>query len=117
MKGLWVFLVLLLYTLDHSVALNSPPKVQVYSREPGEFGKANSLICHVSGFHPPEINIEVLKNGQVMSGARQTDLAFEDDWHYHLTKSVPFTPSSEDKFACKVTHMGITKTYVWESDM
>ncbi|KAJ8373631.1 hypothetical protein SKAU_G00042110 [Synaphobranchus kaupii] len=42
---------------------DSPPKVQVYSKGPGWFGKDNTLICHVSGFHPPDISIELLKNG------------------------------------------------------
>nr|ACM08831.1 Beta-2-microglobulin precursor [Salmo salar] len=36
----------------------SPPKVQVYSRNPGNFGDKNTLICHVSGFHPPDISIQ-----------------------------------------------------------
>uniref|UniRef100_A0A8C8LP65 Immunoglobulin C1-set domain-containing protein n=1 Tax=Oncorhynchus tshawytscha TaxID=74940 RepID=A0A8C8LP65_ONCTS len=38
-------------------AKESHPKVQVYSRNPGEHGKDNTLICHVSGFHPPDISI------------------------------------------------------------
>ncbi|KAA8578555.1 hypothetical protein FQN60_002553 [Etheostoma spectabile] len=31
-----------------SIAKESSPKVQVYSREPGHFDKDNTLICHVS---------------------------------------------------------------------
>ncbi|XP_041819623.1 beta-2-microglobulin-like [Chelmon rostratus] len=117
MKAFWAFLLLLLYALDLSVASNSPPKVQVYSRAPGMFGTPNTLICHVSGFHPPEITIDLIRNGEQMVGTRQTDLAFEDNWQYHLTRSVPFTPNSGDKFACRVTHMGVTKVFMWESDM
>ncbi|XP_028426536.1 beta-2-microglobulin [Perca flavescens] len=106
-----------LLCLCPSTAKESPPKVQVYSREPGHFDQANTLICHVSGFHPPEITIELLKNGQELPGSKQTDLAFEENWHYHLTKHVPFTPKNGDNFACKVTHVGKTLTYHWESDM
>ncbi|RVE56295.1 hypothetical protein OJAV_G00219640 [Oryzias javanicus] len=40
----------------------SPPKVEVYSRDPGQYGKDNTLICHVSNFHPPDITIELLKD-------------------------------------------------------
>ncbi|XP_034719107.1 beta-2-microglobulin-like [Etheostoma cragini] len=100
-----------------SIAKEWSPTVQVYSREPGHFDKVNTLICHVSGFHPPEITIELLKNEQAMPGAKQTDLAFDESWHYHLTKHVPFTPKQGDKFACRVTHMGKSTTHVWESDM
>ncbi|KAM6896791.1 beta-2-microglobulin-like [Lycodopsis pacificus] len=105
-----------LLCLPPSQAKPSPPKVQVYSRLPGEFEMKNTLICHVTGFHPPEINIELLRNSQAMAGAHQTDLAFEKDWHYHLTKHVTFTPQKGQAFACNVTHMGISKSYTWEAD-
>lgn len=91
----------------------APPKVQVYSHSPGELDQANNLICHVSGFHPPEITIELLKNGQEMSDAKQNDLAFEDNWYYHLTKHVPFTPRKGEAYACRVTHMGKAKMFSW----
>ncbi|KAF7648937.1 hypothetical protein LDENG_00149830 [Lucifuga dentata] len=50
------------------------PKVVVYSLNPGEFGKENTLICHVTNFHPPDITIELLKNNVVIPAARLTDL-------------------------------------------
>ncbi|XP_033471016.1 beta-2-microglobulin-like [Epinephelus lanceolatus] len=109
-------LVGLLYLLP-SMAKDALPIVQVYTREPGEFGKPNTLICHVSGFHPPEITIELIKNGKENLGGNQTDLAFEENWHYHLTKHVRFTPIKGEQFTCKVTHMGTTKNFEWESDM
>lgn len=88
------------------------PKVQIYSRSPGHHGEDNILICHASGFHPPELNIELLKNGKEMD-AKQTDLAFEENWYYHLTKHAPFRPNKGEEYACKVTHLGIEKTYHW----
>ncbi|KAK9525370.1 hypothetical protein VZT92_016084 [Zoarces viviparus] len=110
------FLVGLLCLLP-SQAKHSPPEVQVYSRFPGEVGKTNTLICHVTGFHPPEISIELLRNSRAMAGANQTDLAFEENWHYHLTKHVAFTPQKGEAFACSVTHMGTPRIYFWEADM
>ncbi|KAM9705669.1 beta-2-microglobulin [Menidia menidia] len=95
----------------------SPPKVQVYSRNPGEFGKENILICHVSGFHPPDITIEILEDGVELPNSKQTDLAFKQDWHFHLTKSVPFTPVDGHKYSCKVTHGETTKKFAWEPNM
>lgn len=91
----------------------APPKIQVYSRNPGEFGKENTLICHVSDFHPPDITIDLLKNGEVIPNAKQTDLAFEKGWKFHLTKSVSFTPTSSDKFTCRVRHLKDTKNISW----
>nr|AGM34045.1 beta 2 microglobulin [Oplegnathus fasciatus]BAM36376.1 beta-2-microglobulin precursor [Oplegnathus fasciatus] len=118
MKGFaYAVLAGLLCLVASSVAKTSPPKVQVYSRTPGKLGEANTFICHVSGFHPPEITIQLLKNGKEIPGARQTDLAFEEAWYYHLTKHVPFTPVKGEEFACRVTHMGMPKMYFWESDV
>eukprot|EP00063_Salmo_salar_P068397 XP_014043232.1 PREDICTED: beta-2-microglobulin-like [Salmo salar] len=95
----------------------SPPKVQVYSRNPGNFGDKNTLICHVSGFHPPDISIQLLKNGVEIPDAKQTDLAFEQGWQFHLTKSVGFTPDSGEEYTCRVRHLKNLKTYTWEPDM
>ncbi|XP_071773362.2 beta-2-microglobulin isoform X2 [Centroberyx gerrardi] len=99
------------------MAKESPPQVQVYSRNPGDFKKENTLICHVTNFHPPDITINLLKNGMEIPNAYQTDLAFGENWHYHLTKSVAFIPQSGEKFTCKVTHMGNPMFYSWEPDM
>uniref|UniRef100_A0A1A8QR64 Beta-2-microglobulin n=1 Tax=Nothobranchius rachovii TaxID=451742 RepID=A0A1A8QR64_9TELE len=112
-----VCVVALLFLTQLISAKLAEPQVQVYSRNPGQYDKSNVLICHVSGFHPPEIRIDLLKNGQEITEAKQTDLAFEEDWHYHMTKHVPFTPRTGDEFECRVSHMGKTKHYFWEPDM
>ncbi|XP_018552596.1 beta-2-microglobulin [Lates calcarifer] len=96
---------------------NSPAKVQVYSRNPGEFGKANTLICHVSDFHPPDIKIQLMKDGMEIPNADQTDLAFKQGWLFHLTKNVDFTPTGGEKYSCRVTHGGVLKDYAWEPNM
>ncbi|XP_056280802.1 beta-2-microglobulin-like [Pseudoliparis swirei] len=105
-----------LLCLPASRAKSSAPAVQVYSRRPGDV-KDNTLVCHVTGFYPPDIRIELTQNKREMPGAQQTDLAFEENWHYHLIKHVPFTPHKEDTYACNVTHMGRSSIYTWEPDM
>uniref|UniRef100_A0A8C6T7R2 Immunoglobulin C1-set domain-containing protein n=1 Tax=Neogobius melanostomus TaxID=47308 RepID=A0A8C6T7R2_9GOBI len=69
-----------------------PPKVELYSRGPGEFSNPNILICHVSEFHRPGHHLELLMDGKVLPKANQTDLAFEENWYYHLTKHAHFIP-------------------------
>ncbi|KAG5267241.1 hypothetical protein AALO_G00219550 [Alosa alosa] len=97
----------------------SKPKVQVYSRNPGKLDDTNenTLICHVSGFHPPDITITLLKDGVEIPNAQQTDLAFESGWQFHLTKHVKFQPKKGESYVCKVRHMAETKSYFWEPDM
>ncbi|XP_077079846.1 beta-2-microglobulin, like [Siphateles boraxobius] len=99
-------------------AKHADPTVQVYSRNPGEYDKANVLICYVSGFHPPDITIQLLKNGVEIPGSTQTDLAFEQGWKFHLTRYVDFKPKLGEDYTCKVSHMGApAKSYTWEPDM
>ncbi|XP_072529204.1 beta-2-microglobulin-like [Salminus brasiliensis] len=114
---LLVAVVVLMALGSSSLAKQSDPKVQVYSYGPGEFGKENVLICHVSGFHPPDISIELLKNGVEIPNAKQTDLAFEKGWMFHLTRSVPFTPQKNEEYTCRVKHMARSKDFTWEADM
>lgn len=78
--------------------------VQIYSHRPAKFEEQNMLICHVSQFHPPDITIQLFKNGKEIVDAIETDLSFGKNWHFHLTKYVPFTPTREDKYICQVTH-------------
>ncbi|XP_054608783.1 beta-2-microglobulin [Dunckerocampus dactyliophorus] len=96
----------------------SPPKVQVYSHKPAQFGEQNTVICHVSEFHPPDINIQLFKNGVEITEAVQTDLSFKKNWHFHLTKHIDITPMEGDKYICKVIHAtGPAKDYDWEPNM
>lgn len=113
MLAAFAFSVLLVgVTSDHS-----SPKVAVYSKLPGQFGQANTLICHVSGFHPPDISITLLKDGVEIPEAAQSDLAFEQSWQFHLTRNVPFTPLKGEQYSCRVKHHGKAGTYMWESNM
>ncbi|XP_020494450.1 beta-2-microglobulin [Labrus bergylta] len=109
---------LLLCVLLHTVCSKSgKSKVNVYSRDLGQWGKENTLICHVSNIPPPPvISIDLLKNGQVIQGTNQSDLVFDGDWDYYLTKHVTFTPAKGDRYSCRVTHMGKVNNYEWEPD-
>lgn len=110
-----VILIVMLWA-DVSLSKNAAPKVQIYSREPGHYGESNILICHASGFHPPELNLKMFIDGKEMPNAEQTDLAFEENWYYHLTKYAKFTPEKGHQYSCMVTHLGIEKKYYWEPD-
>ncbi|XP_066524675.1 beta-2-microglobulin [Hoplias malabaricus] len=113
-----LFTAVVLFVLgSSSLAKTSVPKVQVYSHNPGEFGKKNVLICHVSGFHPPDISIDLMRNEVEIPGSKQTDLAFEKGWMFQLTKSVDFTPQKNEHYTCRVRHMSTIKHFTWEADM
>ncbi|XP_008051055.1 beta-2-microglobulin [Carlito syrichta] len=99
-------------------AVQRPPKVQLYSRYPAENGKTNFLNCYVSGFHPPEIEVDLLKNGEKME-VEQSDLAFSKDWSFYLLTHSEFTPSDKDEYTCRVKHITLLqpKTVKWDPNM
>ncbi|XP_052039382.1 beta-2-microglobulin [Apodemus sylvaticus] len=116
-----VFLVLglVLVSLAGSYALQKSPHVQVYSRHPPENGKPNFLNCYVSQFHPPQIEIELLKNGEKMNNVQMSDLSFSKDWSFYILAHAEFTPTATDSFACRVKHVTMKdpKTVTWDRDM
>ncbi|XP_031227559.1 beta-2-microglobulin [Mastomys coucha] len=112
-----VFLVLV--SLTSLYAVEKSPLIQVYSRHPPENGKANFLNCYVSQFHPPHIEIELLKNGQKMTNVEMSDLSFSKDWSFYILAHAEFTPTATDTYACRVKHptMKEPKTVTWDRDM
>ena len=86
--------------------LVASPQVQVYTRAQEKIGEANILICHVTRFYPPLITIDLLKNGEAILKANQTELGFENNWNYHLTKAAHITLNKGDKYSCRVAHLG-----------
>ncbi|XP_041636472.1 beta-2-microglobulin-like [Cheilinus undulatus] len=117
MKCVLLSCVVALVAVCSAAELVSKPKVQVYSRNRGEFGKENILICHVSEFYPPDLKIQLLKDGVEMKNCNQTDLTFHKNWHFHLTVSREFTPVSGIQYTCRVTHGNKAVDYAWESNM
>nr|AAM77020.1 beta-2-microglobulin precursor [Equus quagga chapmani] len=114
-----VALVLLgLLSLTGLEAVQRIPKVQVYSRHPAENGKPNFLNCYVSGFHPPEIEIDLLKNGEKMKVDR-SDLSFSKDWSFYLLVHTDFTPNGVDEYSCRVQHSTPKEPLIvkWDRDL
>jgi len=95
----------------------SVPKVQVYSSSPAKYGEANTLICLVTAFHPPEITIQLLKDGVPLANANQTDLSFDKTWQFHLSKFADISPAKEEKYTCEVNHIGKKTVHAWDPNM
>ncbi|XP_066052493.1 beta-2-microglobulin [Chamaea fasciata] len=110
--------VLVLLALPGLEAAGESPKVEVYARSRAEEGKENVLHCFITGFHPPKIDIDLLKNGEPMPGVTYGDLSFNEKWQFQRLVYAPFIPTREDIFTCKVQHstMPAPATYRWEPD-
>nr|XP_048315434.1 beta-2-microglobulin [Myodes glareolus]XP_048315435.1 beta-2-microglobulin [Myodes glareolus] len=114
-----VVVFLMLGSLACLDAIQRPPQVQVYTRHPAENGKSNFLNCYVSQFHPPQIEIELLKNGKKIENIELSDLSFNKDWSFYLLAHTEFVPNANDKYACRVTHTTLKEPKVvnWDRDM
>ncbi|XP_053933829.1 beta-2-microglobulin [Cuculus canorus] len=117
-----VLLLLLLIAVVGGERPNVPapeaPKVEVYSRQHVAAGEENILNCFVSGFHPPQIDIALLKNGEPMSGVQYADMSFNDKWYFQRLVYVPFSPKDGELYVCRVTHAGFSepRSFQWDPD-
>ncbi|KAM3828411.1 beta-2-microglobulin [Vipera latastei] len=94
------------------------PDVQVYSRHPISAGKSNTLHCFAEGFHPPKINVTLLKNNVELPNVKQSDLSFKEDWTFQLLTYATVVPNGNDEYACKVEHqtLKVPKIVKWEQN-
>ncbi|XP_060611326.2 beta-2-microglobulin [Anolis sagrei] len=99
-------------------AIQKTPNVQVYSRYPAVKGKENTVHCYVENFHPPKINITLLKDGVPMTDVKQSDLSFKPDWTFERLVHAQVTPDGYTEYACKVEHITLPtpKIVKWEQD-
>ncbi|XP_072726106.1 beta-2-microglobulin [Ciconia boyciana] len=110
--------VLVLIALVGLGEADEAPKVEVYSRKRVTPGEENTLNCFVSGFHPPKIDISLLKNGEPMSNVKYADMSFNDKWHFQRLVYAPFTPKKGDIYVCRVAHSTFREpqSFRWDED-
>ncbi|KAM6196098.1 beta-2-microglobulin [Sarcoramphus papa] len=110
--------VLVLIALVRPGEAHEAPKVEVYSRKHVALGEENVLNCFVSGFHPPKIDITLLKNGEPMSGVKYADMSFNEKWYFERLVYVPFTPKKDDVYVCRVAHSAFREpqSFRWDAD-
>uniref|UniRef100_A0A8C0WMK9 Ig-like domain-containing protein n=1 Tax=Castor canadensis TaxID=51338 RepID=A0A8C0WMK9_CASCN len=104
---------------NHTPNTNVPPEVTVLSDSPVELGEPNVLICFIDKFSPPVVNVTWLRNGQpVTTGVSETVFLPRKDHLFRKFHYLPFVPSNEDVYDCKVEHWGFDEPLLkhWEFD-
>lgn len=85
-----------------------PPRVTVLPKSHVELGQPNVLICVVENIFPPVINITWLRNGQTITeGVAQTSFYAQPNHLFRKFHYLPFVPSVDDFYDCKVEHWGL----------
>ena len=78
------------------------------SNSPVELGEPNILICFIDKFSSPVINVTWLRNGKpVTTGVSETVFLPREDHLFRKFHYLPFLPSAEDVYDCKVEHWGL----------
>ncbi|XP_043939252.1 class II histocompatibility antigen, M alpha chain-like [Protopterus annectens] len=82
------------------------PVSQVYTRNPLEYGKRNTLICFVDRYFPPVISVSwYLNNIQITDGVTFTDSYPTEDFGFQMFSYLDFIPKHGDRYTCHVKHV------------
>ncbi|XP_078497708.1 HLA class II histocompatibility antigen, DM alpha chain [Lissotriton helveticus] len=80
------------------------PVLDVFTRHPLEFGKPNTLICFISNFFPPVLNVTWKRREvPVTSGVWTTDYSPTGDGGFYAFSYLNITPTPDDVYSCSVT--------------
>nr|XP_033779044.1 HLA class II histocompatibility antigen, DM alpha chain [Geotrypetes seraphini] len=83
------------------------PVGKVFTRTPLQLGKPNTLICYVSNFFPPTLNITWKMNGEpVRAGVTTTDAYPTQDWGFYMFSYLDIIPTLHDIYSCHMAQEG-----------
>ncbi|XP_074540391.1 H-2 class II histocompatibility antigen, A-U alpha chain-like [Halichoeres trimaculatus] len=90
------------------------PTSLIYSREEIEIDVPNTLICFITNFHPPTLDITWKRNGQPVdqSDVSQTQYYSNQDFSFHMASYLEFTPKVDDIYSCSVGHVSLSELLV-----
>nr|CAD87795.1 novel MHCII alpha chain protein [Danio rerio] len=98
-----------------------PPVTSIYSKDEVVLDKKNTLICHVTGFFPPPVNVSWTKNNDIVSEEISFSQYRENsDGTFNMFSALKFTPAEGDIYSCTVKHRSIQgqpNTKTWEVDV
>ncbi|XP_077080478.1 rano class II histocompatibility antigen, B alpha chain [Siphateles boraxobius] len=97
------------------------PDTSIYSKDDVVQDVENNLICHVTGFFPPPVNVSWTKNNQIVTeGMSLSQYRRQNDGTFNIFSTLKFTPKEGDIYSCTVNHKSIPgqpKTKTWEVDV
>ncbi|XP_048066483.1 HLA class II histocompatibility antigen, DP alpha 1 chain-like isoform X2 [Megalobrama amblycephala] len=97
------------------------PQTSIYPKDDVQLGVQNTLICHVTGFYPPSVNISWTKNNvNVTEGMSLSQYRPRTDNSFNIFSTLKFTPAEGDIYSCTVNHkalQGQPQTKIWDVDV
>lgn len=113
---LWMSSDLLLQSLTQFSVFTDPPETSIYPKNDVELGVQNTLICHVTGFFPPPVNVSWTKNNVIVTeGVSLSQNRPRSDGNFHMFSSLKIIPEERDIYSCTVNHRALQgpQTKIW----
>uniref|UniRef100_A0A3Q4HSQ0 Ig-like domain-containing protein n=1 Tax=Neolamprologus brichardi TaxID=32507 RepID=A0A3Q4HSQ0_NEOBR len=100
--------------------LTTIPTVRLKSVKRPNGEHASTLVCSAYNFYPKQIRMMWMRNGQEVT----TDVSYSDvmpngDWYYQTHSYLEYFPTSAEKIACMVEHLGLSEPMfvVWDPSL
>uniref|UniRef100_A0A668U6W5 Ig-like domain-containing protein n=1 Tax=Oreochromis aureus TaxID=47969 RepID=A0A668U6W5_OREAU len=104
----------------HSYNLTTIPTVKLKSVKRPNGEHTSTLVCSAYNFYPKQIRMMWMRNGQEVT----TDVSYSGempngDWYYQTHSYLEYIPTSGEKIACMVEHLGLSEPMfvVWDPSL
>ncbi|XP_062398237.1 H-2 class II histocompatibility antigen, A-R alpha chain-like isoform X2 [Sardina pilchardus] len=97
----------------------APPMSSIYPRDDVMVGSENTLICLVTGFYPPQLNVTWTKNNHIVTkGVSTSQLRVNvNEGTFSQFYMLQFTPQPGDMYTCTVEHSALERPMTREFDV
>nr|NP_001007430.1 uncharacterized protein LOC368816 precursor [Danio rerio]AAH85418.1 Si:busm1-194e12.8 [Danio rerio]AAI65072.1 Si:busm1-194e12.8 protein [Danio rerio] len=97
------------------------PQTSIYSKGYVQLGVQNTLVCHVTSFYPPFVNISWTKNNVIVTEGMRLSLYHPRlDGTFNIFSTLTFMPAEGDIYSCTVDHealQGQPQAKLWDVDV
>ncbi|XP_078073790.1 class I histocompatibility antigen, F10 alpha chain-like isoform X2 [Mustelus asterias] len=93
------------------------PEVFISRSEPNSQYKSLTLSCLVTGFYPADIEVNWLRNGEVMSETLSSGVRPNHDGNHQIQKEIEINAGDEDQYSCQIEHSSLAEPKLHQSEI
>uniref|UniRef100_A0A3Q2WDU7 Class II histocompatibility antigen, B-L beta chain-like n=1 Tax=Haplochromis burtoni TaxID=8153 RepID=A0A3Q2WDU7_HAPBU len=100
--------------------LTTIPTVKLKSLKRPNGEHTSTLVCSAYNFYPKQIRMRWMRNGkEVTTDVNYSDVMPNGDWCYQTHSHLKYIPTSAEKIACMVEHLGLSEPMfvVWDPSL